>query len=230
MSPTQVALAQRFRDVIVNDITYQRNQYSLPLNIWLIIDHQFKSRNIAYALHTSETIEDHKWVLDHFFSVLPSHPSHAYFSDYDLALDSAISGYDVWHGLCIHHMGGNLTKNLAAVLSSLFQPFQDAFWQVYHSTSPAVFEAKWAQLLNDYPRSREYLQKVFWPTRERWAWAWVSTRFTCGVRTSGRVEGENRVNKLFSDLKTGLFDLVEKLIQRSDEQYENEQLAVHQVR
>jgi hypothetical protein len=195
----------------------------------MVIDHQFKSRNIAYALHTSETIEDHKWVLNHLFAVLPSHQSRAYFSDYDLALDNAVSHHDVWHGLCIHHMNGNLAKNLAPLLGALFQPFQDAFWQVYHSISPDVFERRWDQLLEDYPRSRDYLQKVFWPTRDRWAWPWVSTRFTCGVRTSGRVESENRVNKLFANTKTGFFDLVKKLIQCSDDQDEMEQLAAREV-
>lgn len=230
MSPTQVALAQRFGDVIINDITYQRNKYSLPLNLFIVIDHQGKSRNIAYALHTSETIEDHKWVLNRLFSVLPPSLSRAFFSDFDLALDTAVSYFiNVWHGLCIHHMGGNLAKNLASILNVLFQSFQEAFWQVYNSISPAIFEAKWNQLLEDYPLARDYLQKVFWPVRERWAWAWVSSRFTCGVRTSGRVEGENRINKLFSDSKMGLFELVKRLIDRADEQSEIEQLNARQV-
>lgn len=234
MSPRQVELAQRFSDVVINDITYQRNVYGLPLNIWLVIDHMFKSRNIAYALHTSETIQDHKWCLDQLFAVLPAMcpplPKRAYFSDYDLALDVAVSDYeDVWHGLCIHHMGGNLTKNLAAPLGPLFQPFQDRFYQVYYSISPDAFENSWEKLLEDYPRSRDYLQKIFWPTRERWAWAWVSARFSCGVRTSGRVESENRVNKLFGNSKTTLFGLVKELIHRSDDQDTNEKLAARQV-
>lgn len=234
MSPRQVELAQRFSDVVINDITYQCNVYGLPLNIWLIIDHMFKSCNIAYALHTSETIHDHKWCLDQLFAVLPPMfpplPKRAYFSDYDLALDVAVSDYeDVWHGLCIHHMGGNLAKNLAAPLGPLFQPFQDQFYQVYYSISPDAFEISWEKLLEDYPCSRDYLQKVFWPTRERWAWAWVSARFSCGVRTSGRVESENRVNKLFGNSKTTLFGLVKELIHHSDDQDTNKKLSARKV-
>jgi hypothetical protein len=232
MSPGQVTLAHRFGDVIVNDITLMRNKYNIPLNIWIIVDHQFKTRNIAYALHTSETMDDHEWVLNHLFAVLPPMPSksRAYFSDFDLALSSVVSSLDVWHGLCLHHLGDNVTKNLAPVLGALFRPFQDAFWQVYHAMSPSAFELKWNQLLTDYPSSRDYLQKVLWPTRERWAWTWVSTRFTCGVRTSGRVESENKVNKLLGNTKTTLFDLVKKLIERAEEQAELEQLSAREVR
>ena len=50
MSPQQVDLAHRFGDVIINDITLMQNQYNVPLNIWVVIDHQFKMRNIAYVL------------------------------------------------------------------------------------------------------------------------------------------------------------------------------------
>jgi hypothetical protein len=231
MTPKQVILAHRYSDVIINDITLMRNKYNLPLNIWVVIDHQGKTRNIAYALHTSETMDDHRWVLERLFAVLPPMPSKscAYFSDFDLALSNILSSLDVWHGLCLHHMGDNITKNLAPVLGVLFRPFQDAFWQVYHAISPAAFQHKWDQLLADYPRANDYLSRVFWPTRERWAWAWVSTRFTCGVRTSGRVESENKVNKLLGNTKTTLFDLVKKLMERTEEQEALEQLSVRAV-
>lgn len=211
-SPRQIELVQRFSDVIINDITYQSNQYGLPPNIWLIIDHMFKSRNIAHALHTSETIQDHKWCPDYVFAVLrlilPPLPKHAFFFNFNLALDSSVTDYkEVWHGLCIHHMDGNLVKNLAAPLGLLFAPFQDWFYQVYYSISPDTFESSWEKLLENYPRSRNYLQRVFWPTRKRWAWAWVSARFSCGVRTTGRVESENRVNKLLETLRPPFFVL-----------------------
>lgn len=231
MSPGQVDLARRFGDVIINDITYQRNKYGLPLNIWMVIDHQFKSRNIAYALHTSETVEDHEWALDQLFKILPPRPhkERVFVSDNDLALARALNKYGVHHILCIQHLSGNLAKNLAPLLGALFQSFQDAFWQVYHSISPSVFEEKWKRLLLDFPRAQEYLQRVLWPTREQWAWPWISVHFTCGVRTSGRVESENKVNKLFADSKTGLLDLIKSLIARTDQQAEAEVLQARQV-
>ena len=229
MSPAQVTLARRFGDVIVNDITLMRNQYNVPLNVWVVIDHQFKTRNIAYALQTTETIEDHQWVVDHLFSVIPPSVLSSYLSDADYALDLVLSKKPVWHGLCLHHLSGNITKNLAPVLGALFHPFVNAFWQVYHSPSPAIFEARWTQLINDFPRSQDYLEKVLYPTRERWGWPWLAGRFTCAVRTSGRVESEHRVNKTFGNTKTSFYELIKALIQRADDQGENEQLNTIKV-
>jgi hypothetical protein len=196
MSPKMQEDAARFDDVIINDITLMRNKYNVPLNVWVAIDHQFKTRVIAYALHTSESAEDHKWAVDHLFDVLPRRPSRVYFSDADLAVENVMSQYDVWHGMCLHHLRGNLAKNLTTVLGPLFQPFLHAFWQVYYAVSPNAFDVKWRKLLEDYPRARGYLEKVLGPNRDRWAWYSVATRFTCAVRTTGRVEGEHAVNKL----------------------------------
>ena len=230
MSPGQVDLAQRFGDVIINDITLMRNQYNVPLNIWVVIDHQFKTRNIAYALQTLETIEDHEWAINRLFSVVPPDPNGAYFSDADQAITSVLKPRGVWHGLCLHHLSGNITKNLAPILGALFQAFLTSFWHTYLSLSPEVFQLRWNKLLDDFPRCRTYLERVLYPTRERWAWPWVSPRFTCAVRTSGRVESENRVNKLFGNTKTSFFDLTQALISRTEDQAEAKRLAAIKVR
>jgi hypothetical protein len=49
------------------------------------------------------------------------------------------------------------------------------------------------------------------------------------VRTSGRVESENKVNKLFGNSKTTLFDLVNKLNEHTEQQAELEKLAAREV-
>jgi hypothetical protein len=127
MSPEQRELAIRFGDVIINDISLMRNQYNVPLNIWIVIDHQCKSRNIAYALHTTESAEDHEWVVNILFEVLTPNPNRFYFSDFDLAIDKVLSTKDVTHGLCLHHLAGNITKSLGPALGALFQSFVAAF-------------------------------------------------------------------------------------------------------
>ena len=229
-SPKQVERLAQHDDVIINDVALMRNKYNVPLNTWVIINHRNKTETIAYALHTTETIEDHEWVLRILFSSLPPNPSHVYVSDFDLALDHVVASFGVRHILCLHHLSGNIAKNLAPVLGVLFQPFLTRFWQVYYSISPACFDARWERLLDDFPASRSYLRKVMQPTKERWAWPWVAPTFTCGVRTTGRVEGENSVNKKFGNSKTSLFQLVKSLIERADKQEEHEQLAVRSVR
>jgi hypothetical protein len=229
-SPAQVAAGDRFGDVIINDVALMRNQYNVPLNTWVVINHRNKTQAIAYALHTTETIEDHQWVLRILFTSLRPRINRIYVSDFDLALDHVVGTFSIYHVLCLHHLSGNLAKNLAPILGVLFQLFLTQFWQTYYSVSLAAFDVRWAALLTDFPHSRDYLEKVMEPTKECWAWHWTATRFTCGVRTSGCVESENRVNKMFGNTKCSLFSLVKNLIKCSDEQVEQEQLAARQVR
>jgi hypothetical protein len=233
MSPQMQEDTARYGDVIVNDVTLMRNQYNIPLNVWVGIDHRYKTRVLAYALHTSETAEDHKWAIDHLFAFVPPPPPFSktkYFSNADLAVTSVLSDHnDVWHGMCLHHLSGNLAKNLGPTLGVLFELFLHEFWQVYNAISPTAFDIKWRKLLDHFPSSHDYLEKVLGPSRERWAWYSVSTQFTCGVRTTGRVESEHAVNRLLGDTKTGLCELVKRLLRRADEQVEHEQLAIRKV-
>jgi hypothetical protein len=91
MSPEQVSLSHHFSDVIINDIAMGRNQYGLPLNVFVIIDQFFSTQNIAYSIHTSETADEHQWALDCLFAVLPPYGDCVFFSDTDLGLDLAVS-------------------------------------------------------------------------------------------------------------------------------------------
>ena len=67
------------------------------------------------------------------------------------------------------------------------------------------------------------------PSHERWAWAWVSFKFTAGVWTNGRVEAENRVNKSIGGPKTGLKQLFDRLNERTNGQRVNEMIRVREV-
>jgi hypothetical protein len=148
-------------------------------------------------------------------------------------LDAAVSKRPrsevAFHGCCLNHLDGNIVKKLAPILSPVFQSFREAFWSVYYAISPEALEASWQKLMAKYPAAQEYLDRELWPDRERWAWTYLATRYMCGVRTSGRVEGENRVNKLIGDSKTTAYELVMKLIERSNMQADLEVLRVREV-
>jgi hypothetical protein len=73
------------------------------------------------------------------------------------------------------------------------------------------------------------MNEELYPCRERWAWAWISHVFTAGVRTNGRVEAENRVNKVFGGLKKTLLQLFDSLNKRTNGQTAKEMTAVWQV-
>ncbi|KAJ7641616.1 hypothetical protein FB45DRAFT_702424, partial [Roridomyces roridus] len=57
----------------------------------------------------------------------------------------------------------------------------------------------------------------------------ISSTFTAGVRTTGRVESENRVNKIIGGPKKTLLQLFDGLNARTDEQTENDLIRQRQL-
>ena len=74
-----------------------------------------------------------------------------------------------------------------------------------------------------------YLDEEIYPCREQWAWAWISSVFTAGIRTNGRVESENRVTKSLGGPKTSLFSLFNALNERAQGQTTQELERVRNV-
>jgi hypothetical protein len=96
------------------------------------------------------------------------------------------------HFFCIHHLEGNVDINLRRHLATEdWQQFKNAFWAVYCAVSPEEFDKQWQALTTQFPAAKDYLDEELYPCRSQWAWAYTGYKFTCGVRTNGRVEGEN---------------------------------------
>ncbi|KAJ7205782.1 hypothetical protein GGX14DRAFT_397480 [Mycena pura] len=219
-SPTQAELSRRFYDVLINDNTYCRNQYGYPLNIGIAIDNFGSTRNVWYAVHRTEDIETHNWVFkNHLRSA--RRPPEVLGSDRHRSLISSVSNTLplTFHFFCLHHLGGNIDTNLRSVLSSDWDSFKRDFWVVYNAVSPAEFERLWAA---------KYLDEELYPCRSQWAWAWISNVFTAGVRTTGRVESENRVNKIIGGPKKTLLQLFNGLNERTEDQTSKDLAQVRQ--
>lgn len=134
------------------------------------------------------------------------------------------------HVFCLHHLSGNVSDNLRLMLGPNWDDFNRDFWSTYRSLSPREFERLWLELTTRYPNAASYLDKELYPCREQWAWAWISYVFTGGVRTNGRVEGENRVNKFVRGSKVLFLQLFNGLNDRLTSQTAKEVTAVQQVR
>ena len=99
----------------------------------------------------------------------------------------------------------------------------------YHAVSPDEFDRLWQSLLQAYPATTQYLSKELYLSRKKWAWAWISTTFTAGVRTNGCIESENRVNKTLGGPKQTLLGLFNNLNERTDGKTAKEMTQVWMV-
>lgn len=229
-SPTQAELTQRYHDILINDNTYNRNQYGYPLNIGIVVDNFGKSRNIWYAFHRTEDTATHTWIFQRHLESA-GRPPEVVISDRHPSLSSSISQTmpTALHLYCLFHLKDNVTVNLHSTLGSEWQEFTQDFWVMYRAVSPEEFDCLWSHLVSRFPSAKDYLEEELYRHRERWAWAWISTVFTAGVRTNGRVEVENRINKSFGGPKKTLLQLFDALNDRTTEQTIRDMTQVKEV-
>jgi len=189
----QAELTKWFGDILVNDNTYNWNNSGYPLNIGVVIDNTGTSCNAWYALHATEDLAHHNWVLQcHLDSTGGIHPE-VFASDWSQTLISSIEATLPLtnHIYCLHHLDGNVTTNLQGSLGTEWSNFQHDFWVAYHAVLPEEFDCLWKHLVTRYHSTQAYLNAELFPSHEWWAWAWVSFKFTAGVQTNGWVEAEN---------------------------------------
>ena len=77
--------------------------------------------------------------------------------------------------------------------------------------------------------AEKYLSDELYACCFKWAWAWTSFKFTCGVHTNGHVESENRVNKAIGGPKKSLKQLFDGLNNRTKGQATQEMIQVCDV-
>jgi len=64
MSPYQIALAHLHGDILIVDVTENKNVYGMYLTIFVIIDGEYRSRNIAYCLSDRQDQPMFVWALE----------------------------------------------------------------------------------------------------------------------------------------------------------------------
>lgn len=105
------------------------------------------------------------------------------------------------HLYCINHLDGNIKTNLRQCLGNEYSNFMQDFWATYCTVSPEEFERLWNHLAAQYPAAVHYLNTELYPCHERWAWCWVSFKFTAGTHTNGRIETEGLTKSLAAPRK-----------------------------
>jgi hypothetical protein len=229
-SPLQGELCQRYGDILINDNTYARNQNGYPLNIGIIIDGHGCSRNGWYALHAQEDIAHHDWVFGCHLQSAGFPPEGLVSDRHRSIIASARRILPLTpHFFCIHHLDANVEINVRRGLGSQWSEFTQMFWKTYRAVSPEEFDRLWLILITNFPSAQQYLQDKLYPCRSQWAWAYTSFQFTCGVRTNGCVEGENRVNKLIGGPKKSVMQLFNGLNDRTTGQGVQDMIRVRDV-
>jgi hypothetical protein len=229
-SPLQVELTRRYHDLLIYDDAYNRNNVGYPLGIGIGIDNHGRSRNLWYVVHARENIDTYTWILQSHLESAET-PPEVVASDRHASLIHAVGVVMPLsrHVFCLHHLSGNVSTNIRNSLGAEFTNFNRDFWAAYRAVSPDEFQRQYDHLITRYPAARRYLDEELYPCREQWAWAWIGSKFTGGIRTNGHCEVENRITKTIGGPKKTLFQLFKGLNERTDGQTVEEMTRVRDV-
>lgn len=103
----------------LNDNTANTNRFGMPLNVFVVVDTDGRSRTVGFALVAGETTEDYEWILRQLLAANDNLAPHAIIVDEDLAMEAACANViaDTILINCIWHLGHqNLNKNLHGAL------------------------------------------------------------------------------------------------------------------
>jgi MULE transposase domain len=231
MNPRQISLFLLYGEVVILDVSENRNAYNMHLTTVIVVDGENRTRNIAYCLHDRQDTDAFVWIFLNLELIFTHNENHGIqqietvFTDRDLAIANAIQ--QVWpnvrHRDCLWHLHQNIQKNLGFI--DQYHTFMAEFWRVYWMGSSKTFEDAFNELVNRWPAASNYLMTNLYPDRTMWAWAWVGNSFAAGLRTTGRVEGEHKNYKLLglsrSSTLNEVFDLLsDRVTQQADEDFE----------
>jgi hypothetical protein len=219
MSPAQITLWLEYHDVILNDNTAKTNRYQMPLSLFLVVDNNTKSRLVAQALVSDESVESYKWILECTKKATMTEPL-VFVTDADPAMDAAITQiYETTHPIhCIFHISENLPKNVKSKLGDQYESFVQSFFSCRNSLCEELFYERWSKLIEKYPSIKDYLMRALYPSRQAWARAFTSKIFTAGIQTTSRVESHNNIIKRELSANSTLCGLADAL----DARFEHE--------
>ncbi|KAJ3712562.1 hypothetical protein C8R42DRAFT_647375 [Lentinula raphanica] len=153
-------------------------------------------------LQKTEDIASFEWVLLCYIGDSPddSIPAPEVFaSDRHQSLIAAVSNRlsFTYHVYCLHHLEGNVDKNLRLSLGADWREFNSAFWNMYHAVSPEHFDSLWEKLITSFPIAEPYLSRELHPCREHWASCW-STQEMIKARDSSRRQHDQSIESPYA--------------------------------
>src|SRR4051812_14790195 len=90
MSPTKRELYRKYNNVVILDTTYNTNNFQMMLCIITVVDNNYKTRIVAYAIIEDETLDTYRWIFDILFTETGVYPR-VIFTDSDPSMSRVIN-------------------------------------------------------------------------------------------------------------------------------------------
>ncbi|XP_020269470.1 protein FAR1-RELATED SEQUENCE 5-like [Asparagus officinalis] len=185
----------QFSDVVVFDVTYRTNKFSLPFAPFTGVNHHRQSTLLGCALLADEQEDTFVWLFEEWLKCMHGVEPGAIITDQDRAMCNAIHSVFPMtrHRYCFWHMQKHITDHLPTLVSRYGEQFQ-RYWGLWcNSSSIEQCEGYWLEMKEKFDINEEgdgWLQNVY-KYREHWVSCYLKDTFFAGMRSSQRSKSIN---------------------------------------
>nr|GEU30713.1 protein FAR1-related sequence 8-like isoform X1 [Tanacetum cinerariifolium] len=172
-----------FGDVVTFDTTCLTNKYTVPVVVFVGVNHHGQTISLGYGLLADESQETYTWLLRTWLTCMSGRPPQTIITDFGMALQSTIAEIfpRAHHRLFTPLVVESIIENSGNSESEGFQTVLNSI--IYNSIKVDEFELAWDDMIQRFKlHGNDWVQKVF-EDRERWAPVYLKDTFFAGMFT-----------------------------------------------
>ncbi|XP_059668971.1 protein FAR1-RELATED SEQUENCE 5-like [Cornus florida] len=177
-----------FNDVVVFDMTYNTNRYSLIFAPLTGVNHHGKTIIFGCGFLSDETTELFVWLFETWLKAMPKGPPNVIITDQDSAMAKAISQTlpHTLHRYCIWHILKNFPEKLDSIM------FRDHYFlyqaSIWKSDTTEEFKESWKNALEKSGQQGNDWLRTMYALCDKWVPTYVNKFFSARMSSSQRAE------------------------------------------
>ncbi|XP_021863921.1 protein FAR1-RELATED SEQUENCE 4 isoform X2 [Spinacia oleracea] len=197
-----------FSDVVSFDTTYVRNNYKIPLVLFVGSNHHIQPLLLGCALIADESVHTFLWLIQTWLMAMGGQSPQVVLTDENDALKTAITELlpDARHYFCLWHMFEKIPKQLEHI-NIWLDDFVEKFTKcIYRSWTEEQFDKRWSKLLEKFElRDDEWLRSIY-ENRIHWVPLFMRGISFAGLSTRSRSECLNSFFDKYEEEAKAEFD------------------------
>nr|CAD1827364.1 unnamed protein product [Ananas comosus var. bracteatus] len=215
-----------FGDVILLDTSYLRSKLSVPLAMFIGVNHHGQQVLMGCGLLSDESVSTFVWLLQAWLSCMSGKHPLAIMTDHGSAFQEAVKLVlpGCRYRFCLWQIMKNVPEKLGGCndYKEIKRSFKKA---VFESLRPHEFDIEWSKLIEKYGLVyNEWLRSLF-HDRHRWVPAFVKDTFWAGISVTRRGENMDSFFEGHIEAGTSIKQFLDKYEMIMETKYESEALA-----
>ncbi|XP_021722072.1 protein FAR1-RELATED SEQUENCE 4-like isoform X3 [Chenopodium quinoa] len=181
-----------FSDVVSFDTTYVKNNYKIPLVLFVGVNHHIQPLLLGCALIADESVHTFLWLIQTWLMAVGGQPPLVLLSGENNALQTAIAELlpDTRHYFSLWHIFEKIPNQLEYIniwLDNFVEKFNKC---IYRSWTAEQFDKRWLELVEKFELQDDEWLRSMYGNRIRWVPLFMRGVSFAGLSTRSRYEEE----------------------------------------